>query len=136
MYAQNRNAKVLWLYEMTRYETIIAFLRVLWNFHEVDYGMHDNCVLLCCFKWKIQYTNCSKERRDPISPFLFVAAMEYLSRLFNCEKVNPTNLGFADDLFLYCRVMWTQRMPCTGNIEFFSLSSGLIVEPQKILYIW
>nr|XP_016455852.1 PREDICTED: uncharacterized protein LOC107779870 [Nicotiana tabacum] len=53
---------------------------------------------------------------DPLSPFLFVIAMEYLTRLlktlkrvpnFNyhprCEKMQIVQLGFADDLLLLCR---------------------------------
>ncbi|XP_019237994.1 PREDICTED: uncharacterized protein LOC109218120 [Nicotiana attenuata] len=53
---------------------------------------------------------------DPLSPFLSVLAMDYLSRLlrtlknqpdFNyhprCEKLQIIQLGFADDLLLFCR---------------------------------
>nr|XP_009622861.1 uncharacterized protein LOC104114187 [Nicotiana tomentosiformis] len=52
---------------------------------------------------------------DPLSLFLFVMAMEYLSRLLKplkenknfkfhpkCAKVNLVQLGFADDLLLFC----------------------------------
>ncbi|XP_070017034.1 uncharacterized protein [Nicotiana sylvestris] len=52
---------------------------------------------------------------DPISPFLFILAMDYFSRMlkglserpnFNyhpiCQKMNLIQLGFADDLLLYC----------------------------------
>lgn len=53
---------------------------------------------------------------DPLSPFLFVMIMEYLSRLlkklgqdpqFNyhpkCAKLNLIQLGIANDLLLFCR---------------------------------
>lgn len=52
---------------------------------------------------------------DPLSPFLFVLAMEYLTRKlkklaeipnFNfhhkCAKMQILQLGFADDLYLFC----------------------------------
>ncbi|XP_070028797.1 uncharacterized protein [Nicotiana sylvestris] len=53
---------------------------------------------------------------DPLSPFLFVVAMEFLTRKlktlrlipdFNyhprCEKLQIVQLGFAEDLLLFCR---------------------------------
>ncbi|XP_070038220.1 uncharacterized protein [Nicotiana tomentosiformis] len=81
---------------------------------------------------------------DPLSPFLFVIAMEYLSRLlktltenpdFNyhprCDKLNIIQLGFADDLLLFYRgdVVSTQLL--YKQFQQFSLASGLIANQGK-----
>lgn len=55
---------------------------------------------------------------DPVSPFLFAIAMEYLSRILlglkqvkhfkyhpRCGRLDITHLSFADDLLLFTRGM-------------------------------
>jgi len=81
---------------------------------------------------------------DPMSPFLFVLAMEYLTRSlktlnqipdFNyhpkCAKMKILQLGFADDLLLFCR-------GDIGSIKLlfqcfmeFSNASGLMINKHK-----
>lgn len=81
---------------------------------------------------------------DPLSPFLFVLVMEYLSRLlrelgknpnFNfhprCAKLQLIQLGFADDLLLFCRgdiISVTMLYEC---FQSFSQASGLIANQSK-----
>lgn len=81
---------------------------------------------------------------DPMSPLLFVIMMEYLNRClkrlknnpnFNfhskCEKLNITNLCFADDLLLFTRGdMKSVRLVMTAY-NVFSLSTGLKFNPAK-----
>lgn len=81
---------------------------------------------------------------DPLSPYLFVLAMEYLTRLmkdlknkpdFNfyprCEKLNIIQLSFADDqlLFYIGDIMSTQMI--YDCFQQFSTSSGLISNQGK-----
>ncbi|XP_019239049.1 PREDICTED: uncharacterized protein LOC109219081 [Nicotiana attenuata] len=83
-------------------------------------------------------------QEDPMSPFLFVLAMEYLTRSlktpnqipdFNyhpkCAKMKILQLGFADDLLLFCR-------GDIGSIKLlfqcfmeFSNASGLVINKHK-----
>lgn len=81
---------------------------------------------------------------DPISPFLFVICMEYLSRLLlkasrdpsfqfhpKCAKVGITHLAFADDIMLFgsgelptVRILW-------DTLKEFGRCSGLEVSVPK-----
>ncbi|XP_070013797.1 uncharacterized protein [Nicotiana sylvestris] len=81
---------------------------------------------------------------DPLSPFLFLLAMEYLTRSlktlrripnFNyhprCDKLQVVQLGFADDLLLFCRgdtISVKLLYDCFLN---FSQASGLKVNQSK-----
>lgn len=75
------------------------------------------CVKTVCYRYVVNgaYTDLIKAKRgvrqgDPVSPFLFVIVMEYLSRVFEklrqipnfnfhpkSEKLKIVNLCFADD---------------------------------------
>nr|XP_016438087.1 PREDICTED: uncharacterized protein LOC107764077 [Nicotiana tabacum] len=81
---------------------------------------------------------------DPLSPFLFVLAMEYLSRSLKtlkkdkkfkyhprCAKFNLVQLGFADDLLLFCRGEVQSVQILHQHFQKFSAASGLVVNPNK-----
>ncbi|XP_059295648.1 uncharacterized protein LOC132048983 [Lycium ferocissimum] len=81
---------------------------------------------------------------EALSPFLFVLAMEYLSRIlknlknsldFNfhprCEKLNLVQLGFADDLLLFCRGDLGSATMLYDAFQLFSSSSSLIANQGK-----
>nr|XP_016447089.1 PREDICTED: uncharacterized protein LOC107772114 [Nicotiana tabacum] len=83
-------------------------------------------------------------QRDPMSPLLFVLAMEYLTSSlknlkdqpnFNyhprCEKLSIIQLSFADDLLLFCRgdrVFVQLLYECFNS---FSQASGLVANQNK-----
>lgn len=81
---------------------------------------------------------------DPLSPFLFVIAMEFLTRKlktlrlipdFNyhprCEKLQIVQLGFADDLLLFCRGDIRSVQLLYECFLRFSHCSGLVVNKHK-----
>jgi hypothetical protein len=96
-----------------------------------------------------RHTGFMKARRglrqgDPISPLLFVIAMEYLHRIlqqltkvpnFNfhskCEHLNIINLSFADDLLIFTRGDVISVELVMAKLQTFSQSTGLVVNPSK-----
>ncbi|XP_028074446.1 uncharacterized protein LOC114276808 [Camellia sinensis] len=81
---------------------------------------------------------------DPMSPYLFVLAMEILAKIlaekakhplfkfhWKCDKTKMINLCFADDLMIFSRGdASTVKLIMEGFKEFSSLS-GLIPNPSK-----
>ncbi|CAK8537830.1 unnamed protein product [Lathyrus sativus] len=96
-----------------------------------------------------EYTDCLQAKRgirqgDPLSPMLFVLMMEYMNRLlmkmqkdpnFNyhakCEKLQITNLTFADDVLLFCKGDEISLQMMLNTFKNFSNSTGLILNLSK-----
>ncbi|XP_070045867.1 uncharacterized protein [Nicotiana tomentosiformis] len=81
---------------------------------------------------------------DPLSLYLFVLAMEYLNRLlktlkynsdFNfhpkCDKMGIVQLGFADDLLLFCRGDVVSVQLLYQCFKEFSKASRLVANNDK-----
>ncbi|CAK8574630.1 unnamed protein product [Lathyrus sativus] len=81
---------------------------------------------------------------DPISPLLFVLAMEYFHRLMHqlsrvpnynfhakCEKLQIIDLSFADDVLLFFRGDSESVQLLMNQLQSFSKSTGLVVNPAK-----
>lgn len=82
---------------------------------------------------------------DPMSPYLFVIAMEVLSKLLSksihdapnfkyhwkCDKVKLSHLCFADDLILLCHGSYDSALALKKAIDDFSAISGLKANPLK-----
>ncbi|GAB2284026.1 hypothetical protein Dimus_039637 [Dionaea muscipula] len=84
---------------------------------------------------------------DPLSPYLFVICLEYLSRhlkllknnpLFSyhplCDRLNITHLTFADDLIILSRAYMNSVMAILNVLQSFSSCSGLTVSTSKTLF--
>lgn len=81
---------------------------------------------------------------DPISPYLFVLAMEVLNicvlkvvadRSFNyhwrCSKLQLTHLVFADDLLIFCKGELDSFKMLLDAVNLFSTISGLQLNKEK-----
>ena len=81
---------------------------------------------------------------DPLSPYLFIACMEYFSRMLltasdsNNFKFHPqcgihkiSHLAFADDVMLLCRGDIKSIRCLLDELNKFGLISGLMMNPTK-----
>ncbi|XP_062104336.1 uncharacterized protein LOC133815521 [Humulus lupulus] len=81
---------------------------------------------------------------DPISPLLFVLAMEYCTRLFQqasldkrfrfhpkCKRLKLVNLCFADDLVIFCKGVNSSVQIIKESFYAFCCASGLTANKDK-----
>ncbi|XP_062093652.1 uncharacterized mitochondrial protein AtMg01250-like [Humulus lupulus] len=81
---------------------------------------------------------------DPISPLLFVLAMEYCTWLLcqasmekgfrfhpKCKPLKIVNLCFADDLFIFCKGVSSSVQLMGDGFTEFCLASGLSANMEK-----
>ncbi|XP_062085745.1 uncharacterized protein LOC133791852 [Humulus lupulus] len=81
---------------------------------------------------------------DPISPLLFVLAMEYCTRLFQqasmnkgyrfhpkCKHLKIVNLCFADDLVIFCKGVHNSVQIIKESFSDFCCASGLTANKDK-----
>ncbi|XP_039031706.1 uncharacterized protein LOC120166515 [Hibiscus syriacus] len=81
---------------------------------------------------------------DPLSPYIFVLAMNILSSLLNvaakkgvfsyhpkCKKVGLTHLCFADDLLIFCKGSLDSIIGVQTVLDYFYSMSGLKLNASK-----
>lgn len=93
----------------------------------------------------VSWWNLLKVRRgDPISPFLFVMSMEYLTRMMKslrkqplykyhprCDVLHITHLTFADDLLFFAKGNLSSISTLMELFEEFNCTSGLVANKHK-----
>lgn len=85
---------------------------------------------------------------DPLSPYLFVIAMNCLSLLLDkaaaegkfsyhakCESSRLTHLFFADDLLIFCHGSLSSVQAILSILNEFTLHSGLAISLQKTSFV-
>ncbi|XP_020253930.1 uncharacterized protein LOC109830996 [Asparagus officinalis] len=155
------NRKHISLRVMLNIDIKKAFDTISWNFlTDMLEGLNFPVVMINWIKACISYPKYSislngslhgyfKGKRglrqgDPLSPYLFILGMEYLSRSLNslkndrlfkfhprCSKLKITHLIFTDDLLLFakCDIYSVQKLyQC---VKEFSEISGLVANPEK-----
>lgn len=77
-----------------------------------------------------------------MSPYLFVIAMEYFSRMMGaknkafkfhpkCHRIGINHICFADDLMVFCRGDISSTKLISETLEDFSKASGLKINASK-----
>ena len=87
---------------------------------------------------------CGVRQEDPLSPYLFIICMEYLSRMLSLASQNPSfwfhlkckplglsHLSFADDIILLCRGDRGSVQVLFQQLMLFGQTSGLNINISK-----
>ncbi|XP_072054489.1 secreted RxLR effector protein 78-like [Arachis hypogaea] len=142
-----------------------AYDRLNWHFLEkccLEYGMSEKtisiimqCVSSVSFKilWNNEKLDMFKPNRglrqgDPLSPYLFVIAMDKLSQLIEKtvikEKWIPMKAGqrgpqishvlFVDDLLLFAEATENQMKVALETLDKFGAASGFKINAEKDIH--
>ncbi|KAL0451197.1 UNVERIFIED_CONTAM: Retrovirus-related Pol polyprotein from type-2 retrotransposable element R2DM [Sesamum latifolium] len=138
-------------YDMLEWDFIISALTYLGFLLDLFHGLrnalrlaHSRSLLMA--NYGVFFPGARGIRQgDPMSPYLFVIAMEVLHLLltqrvdqsedfryhWHCEKIGLVNLCFADDLLLFCRAEIQSVQLFRDALMIFVEWSGLEANPSK-----
>lgn len=137
-------------YDSLNWSFLLNILRAM-NFPEKIFKWIELCLSTAKFSIVINGRPCGYfpakrglRQGDPISPYLFVIAMEFLSRKmksldtnplfkfhYKCKEMKIKHLEFADDLMFVCRADRNSPLQMMAVFEEFSALSGLQVDQMK-----
>ncbi|XP_070030860.1 uncharacterized protein [Nicotiana tomentosiformis] len=109
--------------------------------YQLGHGMCNHSFLFIGIQWR-SYKPFQAKREisqgDPMSPYLFVIATEYLQREMNqlpmikefkyhprCKKLGVTHICFSDDLLIFCMADINSLIILQETFQRFSAASGL-----------
>lgn len=85
---------------------------------------------------------------DPLSPYLFIIAFDYLSKMLDdsqkrnstvCfkdkNKINISHLMFVDDVLLFCNARKTSTQTTIEILKLFEKTSGMSFNKSKYLFV-
>lgn len=137
-------------YDSLSLEFLIELLEAL-RFPSVFVGWLRECICTVTYAVKINGENKGRiegqrglGQGDPLSPLLFVLAMEYLTRLLKkaagtrefqyhpgCKKEQIINLCFADDLLIFCKATPVTVQSVLSAFNEFSKISCMVANRSK-----
>lgn len=136
-------------FDMLNWNFVFNTLRNM-HFSDKFFGWIRNCVTTCTISVKINgsfkdylESKSGLRQSEPISPYLFVLAMEVLTAClkatsssalayhWRAKELKLTHLIFADDLMIFCKGTASSIEVLMRGITVFSKCSGLSSNPGK-----
>ncbi|KAL2251988.1 UNVERIFIED_CONTAM: Retrovirus-related Pol polyprotein from type-1 retrotransposable element R2 [Sesamum indicum] len=126
-------------YDTVEWDFLVAVLQ-FFNFPTILIRWIEECITTASFSIGLNgkphgFFNGARGLRqgDPLSPYLFVLVMEDMQFTYHwkCEPARVFQLGFADDLLLFCRADMDSVSVFKMGLDRFAEWSGLRLNVQK-----